>query len=289
MASAWARARRVVLMTAALATFVTLAGATYQGVATAIERRTFPHPGRLVDVGGHQLHLDCVGEKSPTVILEAPAFGMSAAWSLVQPQLGRLTRVCSYDRAGLGWSESGDGPFDPRKVPDELHALLARAPEGGPFVLVGHGLGAVFARLFASRYPDEARALVLIDAPSATSLPLHGSSKWLVAASPWLARAGGLRVARAFSGPPSDLPASEGAMRAFLNRPDHLTRAVTEVNRLDDALRLASAVDLREGLRVSEIAGSDARGMVRLGDPAEAERLTHAIADVVRQTRAAVR
>ena len=126
--SVWAsRARRVVLMTAALATFVTLAGATYQGVATAIERHQFPHPGRLIEVGGHQLHLDCIGERLPTVVLEAPAFGMSAAWSLVQPQLSTFTRVCSYDRAGLGWSESGDGSFDRRLAGQRLSSRSQRA------------------------------------------------------------------------------------------------------------------------------------------------------------------
>lgn len=290
MSPEWtSRARRGLLSVAAAATFIVLVGATYQGVATAVERRQFPHPGRLVDVGGHQLHIDCAGERSPTVVLEAPAFGMSAAWSLLQPLLGTLTRVCSYDRAGLGWSESGDGPFDAGKVPDELHALLERSRERGPFVLVGHGMGAVFVRLFASRYPGDARALVLIDEPSARPLPVQGTSRWLVTTSPWLARAGVLRVARTFPGPTSDLPTSKGAMRAFLNRPDHLTRAVAEMDRLDDTLRVGSTADLKEGLRVWEITGPDTRGVARLGDPAEVERLTRAISDVVRQTRAASR
>src|SRR5690606_10139120 len=113
---------------------------TYQGIATALERRAFPRPGGLVSIGDHQLHLYCTGEGSPTVILEAPAAGASAAWGDVQPPLAALTRVCSYDRSGLGWSEAGDRPHDPGRVPEELRTLLTAANERGPFVVAGHGL-----------------------------------------------------------------------------------------------------------------------------------------------------
>src|SRR5215211_4670781 len=101
--------RRMALRVAMVLAFLLLAGATCQGVATAIERRQFPRPGGMVDVGGHQLHIYCVGTGTPTVVLEAPAVGMSAAWGAVQPSIARVTRVCSYDRAGLGWSEGIEG------------------------------------------------------------------------------------------------------------------------------------------------------------------------------------
>src|SRR6187401_1063776 len=116
----------------ALVVLLALAGATYQGVTTSLERRRLPHPGRLVSVGGHQLQIHCTGAGSPTVVLEAPAAGLSASWSRVQAGLTPLTRVCSYDRAGLGWSERGDGPFDPALVPSELRALLDGAREPAP-------------------------------------------------------------------------------------------------------------------------------------------------------------
>ena len=148
--------------------FLLLIGATYQGVATAFERRRFPHPGRLIDVGGHQLHLYCTGSGTPAVVLEAPEATMSAAWALVQTSVGRVTRACSYDRAGLGWSEAGDEPFAPDTAAAQLHALLAQAGEGGPFVIAGAGLGAALARLYASRYPEETSALVLVNVPGAT-------------------------------------------------------------------------------------------------------------------------
>jgi pimeloyl-ACP methyl ester carboxylesterase len=160
------RARRIVAAIAALLTFFVLAGATYQGVATSLERHEFLRPGGLVDVGNYQLHIYCVGKGSPTVVLEAAAGSLSPAWGWVQPDIGRITRVCSYDRTGLGWSE-GDGRYLPSRVPSDLHTLLERANEPGPFVLVGHELGASFARMYAERYPADTQALVLIDDPAA--------------------------------------------------------------------------------------------------------------------------
>src|ERR1051325_6505970 len=139
--------RRGLLRAAALVILVLLIGATYQGVTTALERRRFPHPGRMVRATDHQLHIYCTGKGSPTVVLEAPATGMSGAWGWVQQNLERLTRVCSYDRSGMGWSEWGPRPYDPARVPEELEALLTNSGERGPYVVVGHGLGAAFARI----------------------------------------------------------------------------------------------------------------------------------------------
>jgi len=157
--------RRWIGAVCAVLMFILLAGATYQGVATALERREFPRPGGLVSVGDHQLHIYCTGKGSPTVVLEAPAAGMSAAWGEVQRRLSATTHVCSYDRTGLGWSETGDRPFDPSRVPVELQTLLTRASERGPFVVAGHGLGAEFARMYAARPDSHTAALVLIDPP----------------------------------------------------------------------------------------------------------------------------
>ena len=237
MALVPASVRRSVGVGCAIIVFILLAGATYQGVATALERREFPRPGGLVSVGDHQLHIYCTGHGSPTVILEAPAVGLSAAWRNVQEQLSAKTRVCSYDRAGLGWSESSDRPFDPGRVPEELRTLLAGANEHGPFVVAGQGLGAAFARLYAARPDSEAAAVVLIDPP----LPDDADSKsdWIIPASPWLARSGVLRAGRILSSKAGGLQ-SGGALRIFLNRPDHLTRAAAEVMKWDDAVRRAA-------------------------------------------------
>jgi len=143
--------RRPVTIAGVALLFLVLVGATYQGVATAVERRQFPHPGRLLDVGDHQLHLYCRGRGTPTVILEAPEIAMSSAWGWVQANVERTSRVCSYDRAGLGWSEAGDAPFAAQAVPGQLHTLLMNAGEKPPFVFAGADLGAAFAISYASR------------------------------------------------------------------------------------------------------------------------------------------
>jgi thioesterase domain-containing protein len=277
-----ARTQRRLLQAAAVLTFLVLAGATYQGVATALERREFPHPGRLVDVGGHQLHLYCTGEGSPTVVLEAPAAGLSAAWAWVQPEVAETTRVCSYDRAGLGWSEAGDRLFDPAQVPVQLRALLEAAGEKGPFVIAGHGLGAVLARLDAQQLGDAAVALVMIDRPTLVDPAERAQQTRLVALSPWLARAGVLRATAILSSHAAGLPdPSQGAVRAFLNRPDHLTRAAREMARWDDAVALASAARLPERLRLVEVRAGRPDGVDFLSDEADAAVVSRAILDAV--------
>ncbi len=183
------RRRRWALRVVALVGFVALAGVTYQGVATALERREFPRPGRMVDVGGHQLHIDCDGQGAPIVVLDAPAAGLSAAWGRVQPAVAGLTRVCSYDRAGLGWSEAREQPFGPALAVEELQRLLAGANEKGPFVLVGQGLGASLVQAFAARFPAETAGLVLVDAPAAGKTGTGSATAGAISAADAVARA----------------------------------------------------------------------------------------------------
>jgi TolB protein len=116
-----------------------------------------------VDVGGYALYLHCVGGGSPTVILEAGYDDVAETWSLVQPEVAKFTRVCSYDRAGLGQSDPGPEPRDSLQIVKELHALLVNAGIEGPYVVVGHSLGGMYMRLFADRYAEEVVGLVLVD------------------------------------------------------------------------------------------------------------------------------
>lgn len=141
-----------------------LVGASYEAVAATGDARRYPAPGQLVDIGGYRLHLHCVGAGSPTVVLDAGLGGSSLDWSLVQPELGRTTRVCAYDRAGMGWSDPGPQPRTPSQLADELHTLLNNAGIAGPYVLVGHSLAGKNVRLFAQQHPGEVRGMVLIDA-----------------------------------------------------------------------------------------------------------------------------
>ncbi len=126
----------------------------------------YPPPGRMLEVGGSRWRIDGVGAGSPTVVLDAGLGETGLDWALVQPEIGRLTRVCAYDRAGLGWSDAGARPRTPasRSMSEELlHALLGRAGEAPPYVMVGHSLAGKYARMFAARYPGEAAGLVLVD------------------------------------------------------------------------------------------------------------------------------
>jgi pimeloyl-ACP methyl ester carboxylesterase len=278
------KARRLFRIGAVLV-FIMLAGATYQGVATALERREFPRPGGLLSVGDHQLHLFCVGTGLPAVVLEAPAAGMSAAWGGVQRRVAATTRVCSYDRAGLGWSEAGDRPFDPGRVPEELRTLLAASKESGPFVVVGHGLGAAFARLYAARPDAQAAALVLIDSPSGDP-PANPAAAWLIPASPWLARVGVLRAGRILSSKADQLDGLSGAaLRAYLNRPDHLTRAAAEVAKWDVASRMAAGTPLSADVPTSTVHVSDRDRIAFLTDAADIERVVAAIEQAIRTSR----
>ena len=124
---------------------------------------TFAPPGRLVDVGGYRLHLNCTGESGPTVVLIAGGGDFSFDWGLVQPDASRFTRVCSYDRAGLAWSDPGPTPRTMRQDAHELHALLRAARVKAPYVLVGHSVGGLIARVYAAQYPKEVAGMVLVD------------------------------------------------------------------------------------------------------------------------------
>jgi pimeloyl-ACP methyl ester carboxylesterase len=120
-------------------------------------------PGQLIDVGGHRLHLSCTGSGSPTVVLEPGAGAMSASFGWVTPAVARDTRVCTYDRAGRGWSDSAGSPQDGAQIATDLHTLLHAADVPGPYVVAGHSFGGLYALTFAARYPDEVAGLVLVD------------------------------------------------------------------------------------------------------------------------------
>jgi pimeloyl-ACP methyl ester carboxylesterase len=126
----------------------------------------YPPPGQMVDVGGYRLHIYCQGASQPgvpTVVLDAGASEFSLTWDHVQGQASGYARVCAYDRAGLGWSERGPRPRTTPHVVDELDALLAAAGVEPPYVLVGHSMGALYARYYAHTHPDRVVGMVLVD------------------------------------------------------------------------------------------------------------------------------
>jgi pimeloyl-ACP methyl ester carboxylesterase len=123
----------------------------------------YPAPGPLVDVGGYRLHLYYAGSGTPTVVLESGLGESGAYWGWISTALALETRVCAYDRAGRGWSDSAPVPQDGMAVATDLHALLERARVPSPFVLVGHSSGADYVRIFAGRYPEHVAGMILLD------------------------------------------------------------------------------------------------------------------------------
>ena len=122
-----------------------------------------PPPGRLVSIGAHRLHIRCDGDRAPTVIFDAALGGSSLSWSLVQPAIARLTRACTYDRAGFGWSDAGPLPRTASRIADELRDLLRVTAVPPPYVLVGHSYGGLVMRSYAARHPNDVAGFVLIE------------------------------------------------------------------------------------------------------------------------------
>ncbi len=123
-------------------------------------------PARLVDIGGRKLNLRCSGKGAPTVMLEAGAIADSMTWFKVQPEVAKTTMVCSYDRAGLGFSDEGPLPRDLDAEASDLHALIHAAGIRTPVVLVAHSRGTNIARRHADKYASDLSALVLLDPPA---------------------------------------------------------------------------------------------------------------------------
>ena len=193
-----------------------VAGAIYQTIATERAERAYPPPGEMVGVGGYSLHINCVGQGSPTVLLDGGSGEMSADWVLVQREVSGTTRVCAYDRAGMGWSEMGPEPRDAKRISGELHALLAEAGIEGPYVLVGHSFGGMYMQTYAARYPEEVTGMALVDSSQPdqfTHQPVARDSyePQEFAVSSLLARLGIVRLLYKLSPAPPELPQQQRA------------------------------------------------------------------------------
>jgi pimeloyl-ACP methyl ester carboxylesterase len=197
------------------------AAGAYETGRESSDRRAFPVPGQLVDVGGYRLHLRCTGAGSPTVVLLPGAGEFSPTWGWIAPAVARDARVCVHDRAGRGWSEAAPGPQDGVALAADLRTLLERAHVAGPYVLVGHSFGGLYALTFAARYPEQVAGVVLLDATHpemfarVPAYPLvYEGYRRVSALFPSLARLGVGRLAyrATFDGLP---PQARGEERAF--------------------------------------------------------------------------
>jgi len=235
--------RALLIGTATLATV----GVICQAVATEIDRRRFPPPGRLIDVGGYHLHLQVMGDRQPgpTVLLEAGMASFSTNWYWVQTTLATTSRVVAYDRAGLGWSDSASRPRDARHSAEELHRALVKAELAGPYIVVGHSYGGLVMRAFADLYPDEVAGMVLVDAshpdqwariPASLNGHLTALSNRVVAVLAWFGvlRAIDMLTPQVASG----LPAHEYAvMKAMLALPRSSSTGADGLDAWDDLTR----------------------------------------------------
>ena len=223
-------------------------GGMYETVALERDDGRYAMPGTLYDVGGHRLHLYCAGSGSPTVVLENGFSETSPFWSRIMPEVARSARVCAYDRAGQGWSDDTARPKDGLAVAADLHALLGRARETGPYVLVGHSVGGSYAMTYANQYPAEVAGMVLLDSSSPdqfTVLPDYKSqynvSRRMLAVLPSLARLGvaQLRPSSSFSALPE--PAAS-QVRAFGTSPRQFRSGRDEWSALHDVFDQARAL-----------------------------------------------
>jgi pimeloyl-ACP methyl ester carboxylesterase len=155
---------KVVIALIALATVLSCVGAAYQVIGTWRDARRFPQRGRSVQAGNVRLNIDCSGNGSPTIILDSGMGVPAVGWLKVQPDVAKFSRVCSYDRAGYGWSEVGPKPRTSLQIAQELRALLNASGEGGPYVMVGHSFGGSNVRVFTGMYPSDVVGMILIDA-----------------------------------------------------------------------------------------------------------------------------
>jgi pimeloyl-ACP methyl ester carboxylesterase len=135
---------------------------------------TYPPAGRLIDIGGRKLHLNCTGKGSPTAVLIAGGSAYSIDWDLIQPKVSKLTRVCSYDRAGLAWSEPGTADETVEQTISDLNSLLKKARETGPYILVGASVGGLFIRAYQRAYPKEVAGLVFTNSTNRVGKNVNG-------------------------------------------------------------------------------------------------------------------
>ena len=235
-------------------------GATYDNIARTGDQATVAAPGKLYDVGGHRLHLDCHGHGGPTVVLSNGLGGVSAGWARITGPVAATTRVCAYDRAGQGWSEEAASPRDGVESAEDLHTLLAKAGEHGPYVLVGHSTGGTHAMTYAAHYPEQVAGLVLLDSSSPeqfTRMPAfpgqYAMMRRVTALLPTLSRLGLGQVPVT-----SHLPAADAAkVTAITSAPQYYRNQRDEVSVIPEVFAQAQALTTLEGRPLAVLTASE--------------------------------
>ncbi len=165
------RFKKILLGVVGLLLITALAGASYQWLASRSDLAVTPPPGRLVDVGGHNLHIWCTGSAepgTPAVLFDSGLGGGAFSWADVAPEVAKFTQTCTYDRAGMGYSDPGPAPRTSGQIANELAALIQNSGIASPVILVGLSFGGFNTRIVASGHPEMVAGLVLVSASHET-------------------------------------------------------------------------------------------------------------------------
>jgi pimeloyl-ACP methyl ester carboxylesterase len=192
----------VVIWIVALIALLPMAGLVYEAYADGVAGLEFEAPGTRVDIGGRSLHLLCIGEGEPTVFFETSGWGNSLSDSRVRERLAGQTTVCSYDRAGNGWSDPGPSEASAGDLARDLAILQDRGEVRWPVVLVASSIGGLTAEMFTRQFPERVAGLVLVDAANSELLPalegIRGRARTVLCATSMLARFGLVRLVDPF-------------------------------------------------------------------------------------------
>ena len=205
-----------------------------------VKREALKAPGELFDVGGRKLHAIISGEERGRrpVVLEAGLTAMSSCWAWVQEELSKTTKVLSYDRAGLGWSEPTRERKDARSIANDLRRLVEAANFPRPFIFVGHSMGGIFGRAYAAMHPKDVAGMALIDASHPEQIERSPNIKkalrkffWFLKATPYMASCGVMKVCGDFgmSAQAAGLPDMNVlAAKIFFSSAQHMRETVRE-------------------------------------------------------------
>jgi len=266
---------RIVVGFLAVIALLLVSGYAYEGVSAARDARRFDPPGEMVDVGGYRLNILCKGDAAdPTVVIEAGGGVGAIGYLAVQDEIARFARVCSYDRAGLGWSEPAPSPRTFAEHARELDALLEGARVPGPYVLVAHSWGGGVTREFARAYPDKVAGLALIETGDQALVTLPSAresfarAKEINSVAAVMHRFGIIRLVPALLGPYANAP---DEVKARLLRPGTFAAMAAEGD-------VIATTPVDQGWRDSGISVADVplvvviRGSPDMGDDSEFER-----------------
>ena len=241
--------KRIVLGVVALIALTGAVGAGFEGLSRAAAAKSFPAPGRLVNVGGdRRLQLDCRGTGSPVVIFESGLDTLgSLSWTKVHDEVAKTTRACAYSRAGIMWSDPASGVFDVQRVVEDLHNALVVTDEKPPFVMVGHSLGGPYVLTYTGQYGRDVAGLVFVDASHPDQLArLHDAigrdldqGAALIKLADNLAWSGAVRLFAPKGSVAPDHAPPHTTLVAAAWQPQSVHAAVRESNSLSETLTVA--------------------------------------------------